>query len=339
MNFDNDDIVFSRLTDKQFEELCFDLLVRLGYKGLLWRRGGADSGRDIEGRLTVNNSLIGAYDEKWFFECKCQKKGISPEIINSKIAWADAEKPHHFVIFTSSYLSNNTRTWLDKIGRDKPYFIHSIEGKELTSILLQFPDLVGNYFIDQYTKVLLDSRKNWLIHDLLPDLDTLSLIMKNINFDKLSVEELAFLWCAGKVRTSEIDEWPDNSEPFYMDVLFQDIAHFANTAEPLIEQDKEILIESSAFGSIPWEVTYPKCSVARLVLNATSKPRKALYTFVIDNEGEGIEVITEASGDFPTRVRHIKQNAKEERKKAFEILYTVDDELRKTQQKHPADGE
>jgi hypothetical protein len=58
----------------------------MDYQGLVWRQGGADSGRDIEGRRTVNNPLIGSYNEKWFFECKRFENGVPPEKLNSKIA-------------------------------------------------------------------------------------------------------------------------------------------------------------------------------------------------------------------------------------------------------------
>jgi hypothetical protein len=331
MNFDENDIDFVKLSEKQFEELCFDLLVRLGYKGLVWRQGGADSGRDIEGRLAVNNSLVDIYEEKWFFECKCQKKGISPELINSKIAWADAEKPKHFVIFMSSYLSNNTRIWIDKISREKTYLIHPIEGKELKRILLRFPDLVANYFLDEYSKLLLESRKSWLIHDLIPDLDTISLIMRKIEIEKLSVEELSFLWCAGKFRTSEIDEWPENSQPFYMDVLFKNIAELANSSEPLIPPQDDYSFEYYVSGSVIWELTYPIYLIGGLVLNASSNPRKALYALVSNNEGEGIEVLIEAAGDFPARVRHIEENAKEERRRVFENMIEFEKKRHNTQ--------
>ena len=112
--FEEDDIDFLSLSDRQFEELCFDLLLSMDYQDLVWRQGGADSGRDIEGRRTVNNPLIGAYPEEWFFECKRYENAVPPEKLNSKIAWADAENPQHLVFFISSYLSNNARTWIEE---------------------------------------------------------------------------------------------------------------------------------------------------------------------------------------------------------------------------------
>jgi len=50
MKFKEEDVNFDRLSPDDFEELCFDLLLRMGYKNLVWRQGGADQGRDIEGK-------------------------------------------------------------------------------------------------------------------------------------------------------------------------------------------------------------------------------------------------------------------------------------------------
>ena len=150
MNYEDKDINFLKLTDNQFEEACFELLLRLGYKGLIWRTGGADSGRDIEGFQAVNNPLVGTYDEKWFFECKRYESGVPVEQLNSKIAWADAEKPKHLVFLVSSHLSNNSRAWLEKISQDKYYLVHLIEGfiPGISSVRSFAPRRFGNRLDD-----------------------------------------------------------------------------------------------------------------------------------------------------------------------------------------------
>ena len=37
MFFTEGDINFDKLTDKEFEELCFDLLIRMNFHSLIWR--------------------------------------------------------------------------------------------------------------------------------------------------------------------------------------------------------------------------------------------------------------------------------------------------------------
>jgi hypothetical protein len=40
MLFSENDINFQNISDLKFEELCFDLLLKVGFHGLIWRQGG-----------------------------------------------------------------------------------------------------------------------------------------------------------------------------------------------------------------------------------------------------------------------------------------------------------
>jgi HJR/Mrr/RecB family endonuclease len=100
-----EDINFNLLSPKQFEELCFDLLMELGFRKLIWRQGGADSGRDIQGTREVTSELLDPFEETWFFECKRYENGVPPEALNSKIVWADAERPKHLVFIMGIRIS------------------------------------------------------------------------------------------------------------------------------------------------------------------------------------------------------------------------------------------
>jgi hypothetical protein len=57
------DINFLSLTPSEFEELCFDLLDELGFKRLVWRQGGSDDGRDIQGVNEVSIGIVEPYEE------------------------------------------------------------------------------------------------------------------------------------------------------------------------------------------------------------------------------------------------------------------------------------
>jgi hypothetical protein len=76
MIFNEDDIRFTELNGEHFEELCFDLLHRIGFHSLKWRQGGADQGRDVEAIFSVTNPLVPSYTETWFIECKNLAKGV-----------------------------------------------------------------------------------------------------------------------------------------------------------------------------------------------------------------------------------------------------------------------
>src|SRR5260221_6719000 len=81
-----DEFDFSGLTPDQFEELCFDIAEAAGFQRLAWRRGGADSGRDIQGYKQVSTGFGDDFDELWFFECKRYERCGAPEELKSTIA-------------------------------------------------------------------------------------------------------------------------------------------------------------------------------------------------------------------------------------------------------------
>ncbi len=78
MLFSEQDINFGTLSSTEFESLCYDLLSQQGFHNLSWRQGGSDNGRDIEALLTIENSLIGSFTEKWFVECKNCETSVFP---------------------------------------------------------------------------------------------------------------------------------------------------------------------------------------------------------------------------------------------------------------------
>lgn len=321
MRLDEDDVDLLKLTDRQFEEACFDLLLSMGYQGLSWHQGGADSGRDIEGRQSVDSPLVGTYTEKWFFECKRYEKGVPPEELNSKIAWADAEKPNHLVVLTSSYLTRGARTWLDKVEPQKPYAIHVVDGKALRRLFSGCPEIVARHFVDGERKLLLDARRTWLVHNIIPEAETLSAIAQGIQYEKLSAEELAFLWCSAKMRHEEIERLIEDTEPLYLDPVFDRLASSANMTEALVSEDDDFSTLRVTAGISSWEPIYNKFLVAELVLNETTEPRLALYAFVRDSEGEGLEVLVEASGDLRTRTRYIVKDASTAENGAAKLLF------------------
>lgn len=57
MKYVKEDIQFDQISPRGFENLCYDLLVKYNFHGLIWREGGGDNGRDIEASFTFNNTI------------------------------------------------------------------------------------------------------------------------------------------------------------------------------------------------------------------------------------------------------------------------------------------
>ncbi len=193
MNYKIEDINFDEISPREFENLCYDLVVQYNFKNLVWREGGADSGRDIEAVYTFSNS-VNDFKTKWFFECKRYAKGVPPDELTSKIAWADAERPKYLVFFISSYLSNPSRDWLAKIQEQRDYQILVIEGEDLKNRIVKYPDIVERYFSHNKHENLFKSIKDFKAKfNIDPSYEILKEIIANIDLSKLDDEDFGFL--------------------------------------------------------------------------------------------------------------------------------------------------
>ena len=315
MIFEENDIKFEELDDRQFEELCLDLLQKLGFHSHVWRQGGADSGRDIEAKYYVHNPLIGFYEERWFVECKLYSKGVPPEHLNSKVSWADAEMPQHLAIMTSSYLTNSARTWLEKTELQKAYRIHSIEGKTLKQLLLNFPELVSRYFVDEYSKLLQEAYSNWVVHNLLPNPGVLAAICSKIDVARFSIDELAFVCCAVHAQTHDISVRGFDTNAYSFDHLLDYLLEEVNSEQSVLSFCTGVRMTYWKFGS---KNPDPKASGQDYLLSEIrtiidNNYQRAIYCCVQLSEKEGIEILV--STDGTAKIHHIPSNIKEELQK------------------------
>lgn len=193
MKYKVEDIDFTKITPKAFENLCYDLLVNYNFHNLIWRDGGSDNGRDIEGNSNYLNPF-NSIEQKWFFECKHYSAGVPPADLNSKIAWADAEQPNFLVFFVSSYITTSARTWLEKISKQKNYKILLVEGPDLKNKIIQYSDLVERYFSENnYEKLFKDMKDYEIKFNIKPSYEILKEIIENIDLYKLDKEDLGFI--------------------------------------------------------------------------------------------------------------------------------------------------
>jgi hypothetical protein len=211
MVFREEDIDFDRLDFKQFEELCYDLLVRFRFHSMSWRQGGADHGRDIEAHRHVTDTLASPYSEKWFVECKRHSNGLALDQITDKISWARVERADHFLLIVSSYLTTATRDWLEKAQNSEHFRIHLIEGKLLKQQILLFPDLFVHYFADDHVRLVRSLLMNWVSHHILPGPKALYDLYHHLNFAQLNGQELGFLWHAYAQNEDSLEEYSDEN--------------------------------------------------------------------------------------------------------------------------------
>ncbi len=329
--FKTEEIDFSRIKDWEFEFICFELVQRNGFEKVTWRKKGADSGRDIEAKLRIVNPLIEAFEETWFFECKHYSAGVPPSELNSKIAWADAEKPEHLVIIVSSHLTNASRTWINQIKPQKSYKIHVVEGENLKKLLEKYPTLLLMYFASGgINQLLFDTKKNWLTYKFYPSYDQLRLIIVRSKLVELPKEDLAFLFCTyfvnyQKYKAHNLIEKIEDEKIFkslipllrkkgsYGQLLYDPhnapllnkVQGFVNDLDNL-EGDFFIAGEASFSKPISIEDFGKEDNQTNVDVSKESDlPKEGVYTFYKISEREYIEVVSFRNSSFETEIRII----------------------------------
>lgn len=305
-----DDINFNLLSPTQFEELCFDLLMELGFRKLMWRQGGADSGRDIQGTREVASGLVEPFEETWFFECKRYENGVPPEALHSKIVWADAERPKHLVFFISSYITNNARTWLDAISRDKFYQVHLIEGKQLQHLVLRSRNLIARHFSSDVQQLMQQAHRTWVLHHLIPEPWLLRTLAETQNLSEYEPGQLAFLWASLKMRFIEMNaNMADSWEESY-DIIFSMLKRHTNTDKPVLETTGDWSLLDEQEGSTAYDLVYSKVYAAQVAHLNVQIEYIALYSLVRDGEGEGLEVLVDQDSSLTYHIRHVPEGAR-----------------------------
>lgn len=146
-------ISFDKLSPCEFEKLCYDLLLALGFKNLNWRKGTgyaaspSDQGRDIECQYTHKRPDGEPETQTWFVECKHYKKGVPPKVLEAALSWAHAKQPHKLLFVVSNFLSNQAKEYLDQYRiNNKPKFeINVWERPKLEQIIASQSQLLVQY--------------------------------------------------------------------------------------------------------------------------------------------------------------------------------------------------
>tara|TARA_Y100001973_G_C5180702_1_gene324725 strand:- start:46 stop:1047 length:1002 start_codon:yes stop_codon:yes gene_type:complete len=308
-------IDFSTITESGFEELCFDLVLVSGYENVLWRKGSADDGRDIEATFHVTKELIEPYQETWYFECKRYSSAVRAEDLHSKIAWAEARKPDHLVIITSSHLSNQCLGWLELLlsKNNKAYRVHVINGEDLKRIIIRHPKIYQKYFASPYERLFVESKSNWLVHGITPSPDALVKICQGIDYQILSINDLChlvFFMCEAPVFVYEqydIDGLPSFSEVLEH-LIEKQIVTEVDSNKPF--SLKQSIDSSSRVGTGSGSDENGEYYLhSNLQINDGEGVLEAYYLLVVRPSGDAIEMVILKTSSFHVYTTYIKNNA------------------------------
>jgi hypothetical protein len=113
-------IHFKNLTSIGFEEFCHELLHRIGFTNVDWRKGTpkesspADGGRDIVAHQLRKDVDDSKFFDAWFVDCKHYEKAVPPAELQNALAWAEAESPNVLLFIASGYFSNPAKDFIEK---------------------------------------------------------------------------------------------------------------------------------------------------------------------------------------------------------------------------------
>lgn len=194
-------MTLNHLTDREFEELTYELLKSLGFANLSWRRGSglagasADQGRDITAKRLEEDVDGHKRLDDWFIQCKQHARGVPPEKLHGAIAWASAERPAVLLIVVSNFLSNAAKVWLGQFeSQNKPPFRIKIwELKDLEGFLVSRPALSMRFRIT-LTAPLNGMHPAHESYVRRPSQNTLTYFLRAIDEIEPGLRETLFAW-------------------------------------------------------------------------------------------------------------------------------------------------
>lgn len=210
MKYTYDDIDLKSLDDRQFENLCYDLLFDFSYFDLKWLQGSSDRGRDIEANVIIDYPLIGEKSESYHFECKRYTNGIGTDVISGKINWANIHKPDKLIFLVSSHLTPSAKDFIEQGKKWNYPNVEYMEGVDLKRLIIERPLIIEKYFLTHAKKMFLNLMDEFLSYSFTPDSKKLNYILEEKNLiNELTTREKAFvLYCAIK-GTIRADRWTE----------------------------------------------------------------------------------------------------------------------------------
>ena len=133
---------FSKLDDREFEKMCRDLLVDMGFQNVTQRGNtrASDGGVDLEADMKVE-TILGEQKQHWIFQCKHTKAQIDRKDISEIPDLLEEFQASGYGLFYSGMLSPQT---LDRIKK-KETIIYWAKG-ELEILLRKYKNTAIRYF-------------------------------------------------------------------------------------------------------------------------------------------------------------------------------------------------
>lgn len=143
--------IIGQLSDREFEQLCYQLIRSMqGFVNVKLRDGSADRGRDIDAEYISDlPDRITQSREQWRFECKKYSNGISFATISNKINYADSNRIDKLAIMSNMHLTPQCQDEIESTKGNRFTQVIDWTGIRFQDILFQYPDICEEYYPDE----------------------------------------------------------------------------------------------------------------------------------------------------------------------------------------------
>ncbi len=144
---------------EEFEGICYDLLTCMGFFNVvpMGDYHDRDRGRDFEASYARKlPDGQGQVIERWFFECKHQKRNLSVDDIHTKVAWADASNADFLVFLTVASVTSSARQFIEEFQKAHGLRILTWTGPDLIRLLLGNPGAIRRHLSSVFPREDMD---------------------------------------------------------------------------------------------------------------------------------------------------------------------------------------
>ena len=136
------------ITPREFEELCRDLLSKMGFTDIQWYgHSGTDKGRDIICHKCESPISGSIRTQTWVVQCKrLTASRISKATILDWLASCEEHNPSNVLLILTHVLSANLRDWLKGISHKYSFDIYVWGEDTLKEHLYKHKTILRKYF-------------------------------------------------------------------------------------------------------------------------------------------------------------------------------------------------
>lgn len=152
--------LINRLTPKEFQDLCFDLLNNNNFSNVKPRGDGSDGGRDLEGDFVyiLGKEMI---TQKCWFQCKKYGTGtpLNFKSFSTEALKAEDQFIEQFVVISNKDLSSDGKTDIENWNKKHKCQIRDWTGTLFLNILFELPNVSRVYFPDDEVPPVVDIKE------------------------------------------------------------------------------------------------------------------------------------------------------------------------------------